>query len=202
MTELKLEDFCAVHDSREYLHQPFKVDELAVASNGHIMLTKPIDGEYPEVTENTRIHGVVRDILGRFEGLDFEPIPDVDIPKKDPCSTCDGAGQATVEECPECDGVGEAEAENDFNTYWVLCKSCAGEGEIVQRGPGGTCPNCSGDGFVWPYAPVQLLGVTVNAKYLARIKDVAGIEVAATEDGRMLLFRSGEWRGSIMTLKL
>jgi len=82
-----------------------------------------------------------------FKGLETE----VEIPRTEQCSTCNGSGSApgsSPRQCPTCRGKGQTEyAQNTPFGQFVqvtTCKACSGRGSIIDS----PCPRCHGSGRI------------------------------------------------------
>lgn len=200
MSELRLDDFVACDDVRTYLKAPFQIDGYACATNNHVLLAdrrggSASDNELPSGMEST-----VRGIIEEAMVANMRPFPVVETPAPVPCYTCKGTGNATVDDCRECDGRGEAEASTEYNIYDVECKSCCGEGREIKPGTKDTCPDCNGTGEMDCAQPVKIESMWIDNRYLSLIKDVPGVTVCASSDGKKLLFSAGHYFGAIMAL--
>lgn len=72
---------------------------------------------------------------------------ELNIPKKEVCSECEGQGSApghTPETCQHCHGQGQVTQSQSFFRISVPCPVCRGEGAIITH----PCPKCRGNGIV------------------------------------------------------
>lgn len=72
---------------------------------------------------------------------------DIEVPRLEMCSTCQGSGArpgTTPVRCPQCNGTGEVRraTQSIFGSFVnvTICPRCDGEGEIVST----PCPTCQG----------------------------------------------------------
>ena len=72
---------------------------------------------------------------------------DLQIPKRVPCSECDGSGSEpghTPETCQHCGGRGQVQQTQGFFRIATPCPVCRGEGQVITH----PCPKCKGRGAV------------------------------------------------------
>jgi molecular chaperone DnaJ len=77
---------------------------------------------------------------------------EIELPKMDSCTNCNGTGAAPgtkPRRCAVCNGQGQTRrvySQNRFSTFVSLepCRTCRGEGEIIER----PCANCNGSGNI------------------------------------------------------
>lgn len=72
---------------------------------------------------------------------------DLNIPKKEVCSDCDGHGSApghVPETCQHCHGHGQVTQSQGFFRISVPCPICRGEGKVITH----PCPKCRGNGIM------------------------------------------------------
>jgi molecular chaperone DnaJ len=82
--------------------------------------------------------------------LDFEDAVrgtavDIQIPKLDLCTRCEGTGaekEDGLTTCPTCRGRGEVLFQQGFLSIRRTCTTCSGRGQIVRR----PCKECKGEG--------------------------------------------------------
>jgi len=97
-----------------------------------------------------------RDILYDID-LSLEDIlrgkkDEIELPKMDSCTNCNGTGAAPgtkPRRCTVCNGQGQTRrvySQNRFSTFVSLepCRTCRGEGEIIER----PCVTCNGSGNI------------------------------------------------------
>jgi molecular chaperone DnaJ len=77
---------------------------------------------------------------------------EIELPKMDSCTNCNGTGAAPgtkPRRCTVCNGQGQTRrvySQNRFSTFVSLepCRTCHGEGEIIER----PCATCNGSGNI------------------------------------------------------
>lgn len=77
---------------------------------------------------------------------------EIELPKMDSCTNCNGTGAAPgtkPRKCTVCNGQGQTRrvySQNRFSTFVSLepCRTCRGEGEIIER----PCATCNGSGNI------------------------------------------------------
>ena len=77
---------------------------------------------------------------------------EIELPKMDSCTNCNGTGAAPgtkPRRCTVCNGQGQTRrvySQNRFSTFVSLepCRTCRGEGEIIER----PCVTCNGSGNI------------------------------------------------------
>jgi molecular chaperone DnaJ len=77
---------------------------------------------------------------------------EIELPKMDSCTNCNGTGAAPgtkPRKCTVCNGQGQTRrvySQNRFSTFVSLepCRTCHGEGEIIER----PCGTCNGSGNI------------------------------------------------------
>lgn len=77
---------------------------------------------------------------------------EIELPKMDSCTNCNGTGAAPgtkPRKCTVCNGQGQTRrvySQNRFSTFVSLepCRTCRGEGEIIER----PCASCNGSGNI------------------------------------------------------
>jgi len=97
-----------------------------------------------------------RDILYDME-LSLEDVllgkkDEIELPKYDKCSSCDGTGAAhgtKPRTCSNCNGQGQTRRvynQNRFSTFISLepCQTCNGKGQVIDK----PCNNCLGSGKI------------------------------------------------------
>ena len=71
----------------------------------------------------------------------------IQIPREEPCETCNGSGAAagtSRETCPQCRGTGQLRYQQGFLVVARTCGQCGGAGQIVKS----PCQTCRGTGRV------------------------------------------------------
>ena len=69
---------------------------------------------------------------------------DIQVPRTDPCSRCNGTGaepQDGMTVCPMCRGRGEVIYQQSFLSIRRTCQQCGGQGQIIRR----PCTQCRGE---------------------------------------------------------
>jgi molecular chaperone DnaJ len=82
-----------------------------------------------------------------FEEAVFGSEKEIEVPRQETCSTCNGTGAepgTTPIRCPECNGTGEVRRQAGFFINISTCPRCQGQGEIVTS----PCRECQGRGNV------------------------------------------------------
>lgn len=77
---------------------------------------------------------------------------EIELPKMDSCTNCNGTGAAPgtkPRRCTVCNGQGQTRrvySQNRFSTFVSLepCRTCHGEGEVIER----PCATCNGSGNI------------------------------------------------------
>lgn len=104
MTAINLQQFCATHDVRRYLHQPFVIDGYTHATDGRILVRVPGGGDDSDVP--SKLVQSVRKLFAA-EYTDFAPLPE-SIPERVECTDCHGSGVDDEDDaCYACSGTGE-----------------------------------------------------------------------------------------------
>ncbi|MBN1499578.1 MAG: molecular chaperone DnaJ [Spirochaetes bacterium] len=86
----------------------------------------------------------------------------IEIPRRESCTTCSGSGAAPgskAQVCPVCSGTGQTRQSQGFFTITQTCYKCNGEGKIISN----PCKKCNGS------------GLTVNKRKIT-VKIPAGVE--------------------------
>ena len=86
------------------------------------------------------------DLTLAFEEAAFGKAVEIQVPKLEACSRCQGKGaepgSGTIT-CPACQGRGEQIYSQGFLSVRRTCGSCGGSGQIVKQ----VCRDCRGDGY-------------------------------------------------------
>lgn len=85
------------------------------------------------------------DITLEFEEAVFGAEKEIDVPRQELCSVCNGNGVepgTSAIRCPECSGTGEIRRQTGFFINISTCPRCQGRGEIVTN----PCQECRGKG--------------------------------------------------------
>jgi molecular chaperone DnaJ len=80
-----------------------------------------------------------------FEEAVFGVEREIEVPRQETCSTCNGNGVepgTSPIRCPECNGTGETRRQSGFFISIGTCPRCHGRGEIITS----PCRECSGRG--------------------------------------------------------
>ena len=196
---MKLEDFCATNDTRDYLRSTFEVAGYSIGSNGHWMaFIKGHNGDSAKIPENVRER--ISNIIETSRGLNYQSLPLLVEPEKVDCHVCSGTGHSQTVLCPECEGYGSVDLENDYNTYYdIECKSCGGFGHKTTTNTASACSHCGNTGKAYPPTfAMDFEGILLDPRYLIPVSKLPKVEVAALSDKKLLFFRSGELNGVIM----
>lgn len=81
-----------------------------------------------------------------FEDAMFGLTADIQVPRAEPCSHCEGKGAEPGSgsiTCPACHGSGELIYQQSFISVRRTCGSCGGSGRIVKT----PCAECRGEGY-------------------------------------------------------
>lgn len=102
---INLQQFCATHDVREYLHQPFVLDGHTHATDGRILVRVSGGGDDSDVP--SKIVQSVREMFAvKYAALG--PLPE-SIPERVECTDCHGTGvDDEDDDCSACSGTGES----------------------------------------------------------------------------------------------
>lgn len=196
---MKLQDFCATNDSRDYLKSTFEVAGHSIGSNGHWMaFIKGHNGDSAEIPEF--VHDRILSLIETSHELNYESLPSLVEPEKVDCHVCKSSGHSESVLCPECEGDGSVELKNDYNTYYhIECKSCGGFGHKTTTDTESVCSHCNGTREAYlPTCTMDFEGVLLNPRYLIPVSKLPKVEVAALSDKSLLFFRSGDLNGVIM----
>ena len=71
----------------------------------------------------------------------------IQIPRQEPCETCEGTGAAPGTKpttCPQCQGRGQLRYQQGFFTVARTCGQCRGSGQVIAK----PCTTCRGAGRV------------------------------------------------------
>jgi len=71
---------------------------------------------------------------------------DLQIPRREACSMCQGTGaqpNGGLVTCSVCNGRGEVMYQQSFLAIRKTCPSCVGRGKLIRQ----ACPQCKGEGF-------------------------------------------------------
>jgi hypothetical protein len=203
---MKLEDACNKDDHREFCRQPFNYKGKGIATNGQMLIVSEPNPEYMNISyfgqEAPRTE-VLDELLSQLETTQFkQPLPELELPKKNPCFVCKQTGKATVNQCKECDGSGEITLESDYNDYEVECKSCGGDGEIARPGGDEDCPYCDGEGSYYrTYQSMNIGKQRLAVRYVDRlVNHQQSINIYPDSENHRLFFSDGSIKGVIMAM--
>jgi len=87
------------------------------------------------------------DLNIRFEEAAFGTETEIEVPKTENCSVCEGTGAApgtSRSQCPYCHGTGQVTHSQGFLTISTTCNHCRGEGSFIID----PCRECRGTGKV------------------------------------------------------
>lgn len=179
---------------------PIYVQGYRVFTNGVIMLVESFEGDASHIEVRPKLS----DLLEKASEQAYQQLS-ISWPEAETvyCTACSGSGRGT-ELCPECNGEGEVNAETDYNTYEVTCKSCCGKGRSLAEDRKKRCEACDGAGKRFDdYQPVVCCGISVPLQQLKMLKDVADMEFAACTEKACLFWRSESEQcfGAISALK-
>src|SRR5260221_6188996 len=91
----------------------------------------------------------------RFEEAVFGTETHIQIPRAEPCPTCQGNGAApgtSPTTCASCGGRGQVTFQHGFFSVARTCVRCHGSGRVVAT----PCKDCGGDGHVTPERQLQI----------------------------------------------
>jgi len=161
-----------------------KLNGLAIATNGHVMVWTNFDDKPTPITES--LAKSISSLIGVHQTLCFKSFVFPHI-KQVACSICNGEGlvyQKAKEECYECHGDGYIDFESCCNIYSVECKSCYGSGSTDSDKPGDkincTRSSCFGGQEFEDMMPFE--GGVLNPCCLNSFKDYPDLQVATTND--------------------
>lgn len=203
---INIKQFCATDDTNFVLNEPFKIDCRVVATNRHVMIITQDDGDndFQKLPDD---HMVILETIKKIEAIDQWQTLTKDgltFPELRDCGVCKGKGKAIKEDCAECNGEGETEASNDYSTYCGLeCQSCGGGGYKFIQSDTEICPDCRGEGNVYPrYSHVSVFGGNFQANYLRLIINEPDLEINVDVDGGILFFKTPGYIGAIMGVRV
>lgn len=201
---MDIKDFYNPVEGREYCRAPFNFNGRTIATNGVSLLSMPLNEEYQAKPPHGQTLEVITKIMNDIDSAIFKPMPLLDMPDKVICSWCKGNKKASRVGCIECQGEGEVDAETDYNTYYSLeCKSCDGDGYKIDTNSEDDCQHCNGTGSVFERpTPVLVDNINVDVTILSTIINSENLEISVQPDKYMLLFRSGDFNGAIMGMRV
>ena len=80
---------------------------------------------------------------------------EINVPRSEPCETCDGSGAKPGTEasnCTTCNGVGQVRMQQGFFSVQQTCPSCRGAGKVISD----PCGSCRGEGRVQKYKKLSV----------------------------------------------
>jgi molecular chaperone DnaJ len=86
------------------------------------------------------------DLTLSFEEAAFGKSAEIQVPKLEPCSRCQGKGAepgSGAVTCPGCHGRGEQLFSQGFMSIRRTCSHCGGTGQIIRN----VCRDCRGEGY-------------------------------------------------------
>lgn len=202
---INLTDFVGKRDPRVWMREPIQVNGKLAATDGCtvFMSTESSDLPDPETTSVDKI----KQFLDLAASADFRPMPELNVPEMPLCTECAGAGKHSKKDCPECDGEGEAEAETAYNTYFVECRTCGGDGTVDSDDPEKDCEVCGGKGKRWTdndRMKVEGVPFDMNPNLMSRIAGVSDMQIAVIESAdtyRSIAFKCPDGIGVIMGMR-
>jgi hypothetical protein len=200
--KININDFVGLTDVRVWMRQPIQIAGKLTATDGRsvFMSNKGSDLPDPETESLEKINVY----LGLAEASGFYPMPKLNFPETPLCTECKGSGKHSTKDCPECDGLGTAEAETDYHTYQVECRTCYGDGKIDCGQTDQDCECCGGKGKRWTKEDrMQVDGIPfdMNPELMSRIADVRGMHIALIKSDRIrssIAFKCADGIGIIM----
>lgn len=193
--------FCGQGDPREWLNQPWVLDGMHGATNGHVLVV--LDGVDTSLPD-TEAQGLskpqnLRTVIGRAMAANgpWHAIEPVELA---PCADCHGAGKVRSEKCPDCDGEGYF----DHGRHEYECRECGGVGWI-KGGPDSEevpCSLCGGTAIAnGCWQPAWLAGTPhgIGHRALSLIAKLPNVEFCAGPDAKGgIPFRFVGGRGIVM----
>jgi molecular chaperone DnaJ len=85
------------------------------------------------------------DLAVSFEDAAFGTEIEIEVPRTETCSTCQGTGTApgtSPTQCPSCQGTGQVTHSQGFLTISTTCSHCHGAGSFITD----PCKGCGGTG--------------------------------------------------------
>jgi molecular chaperone DnaJ len=95
------------------------------------------------------------DLIISFEEAAFGKEVEIEVPKTEDCSICEGTGAApgtSRSQCPYCQGTGQVSHSQGFLTISTTCNQCRGEGSSITD----PCKECIGTGKVKGHKKIHL----------------------------------------------
>ncbi|HCH5589192.1 TPA: hypothetical protein NKZ51_004545 [Vibrio parahaemolyticus] len=177
---------CDKSDPRVFLREPFNYGKYTYFTDGNVMVRIPKEEGHQELPEEKKenYHNAINKFFASFKSASFKPLPAVPDITMQTCTDCGGSGKLTKKECPECEGFGEVEAQTEYNTYDVPCKTCDEVGYINVNGGDHECENCDGTGQSpkFKLESMNLDGGLISLKMAHRIKSLPSLEIGKIGD--------------------
>ena len=200
----QLTQFCDSKDGRVFCARPYTLDGMSYATDGKILVrldsaveTDPLDDRDNQAAKKAQAW------CADIPKIGFVPLV-AELPEvvQLPCDTCSGSGMVTapeMQDCDDCDGDGEFR----HGRHRYACANCDGTGEIKCRdGKSGElmeCKVCNGGGISRELVKVAVSGKNFQAKYLAKLLALPGIEYMLDESGNhKMIFRFSGGVGILM----
>ncbi|WP_375191842.1 hypothetical protein [Marinobacter sp.] len=201
---ISIQDFVGKNDIRVWMQEPIQIAGRLAATDGKSIFWSNLECDLPD-PETTHIQRF-EDFLDIASAAEFRPMPKLEFPDMTDCFRCGGSGKHSLKDCPECRGFGTAEAETDYNTYEVECRTCSGEGKVDCDNAGKDCELCGGSGKRWAEADrmkVDGIPCDMNPGLMSRIAHVPNIEIAAinVSNSPGLAFRCADGIGIILGMR-
>lgn len=203
---IDINKFCDKDGILHWLTKPFIVEGRLCATNRRniiIMHNQDLSAYTTPKFNISKIREVIYLIesIEAFNGFSAIDKSQIVLPEKIACEICDGNGKVEKIKCLECSGDGVVDVESDFSTYYDLeCASCDAIGYINQE-PDKACENCNGEGKVFEFGFIEIMGVKVPADRIKLIINEPDLQFATNENKTMLVFRTGDAIGAIMAVE-
>lgn len=202
---INIHDFVGRNDVRAWMNQPIQIAGKLAATDGKAVFlsNEPSDLPSPETNSIEKIE----QFLESAASADFQPMPELKFPEMPDCIQCGGSGKHSLKDCPECDGFGLAEAQTDYNTYEVECRTCSGHGKVDAKQAGEDCGRCKGTGKRWTDSDrmkVEGIPCDMNPGLMSRIANVPGMQIAVIHNDATcagLAFKCADGIGVIMGMR-
>lgn len=165
--------YCATSgDIRNHLQTPTRCAEGIIATNGHILICVPDDGQehYPATKES------IAETVAKFKSTIGDPdrqwvyAKAIHLPEPIKCRHCDGVGYTYETDCEDCDGDGEFE----YGSHTYECKNCEGSGKIESHKGSPEhkqeCYSCDGTGQ--GFQAVAVGRTFLQRRYLAMLAEL------------------------------
>lgn len=206
MTTLNLYHFCNPSDLRPYCRDPFTLNGLTVATNGHVLLFAPFDQDIVTAEQLASKSPIsLQTIYDTIQAATFKPMPLLLDIKTITCEDCEGTGKSARVKCIECDGDGEIVYDNGHHRYDWDCEMCEGAGYTVITNSQAECQSCYGKGKHAMFLSGQTMeGIRFQNSYLSLILDLPELVYSIIELGsnKALAFKNSMYSGLIMQLRV